>query len=291
LRSTARASFEGRGGDLGARDLTPFYGTADSDVALDVLNSRPEGADEGTFVLLVSRNPELDAAAFVPRNFVFAVDVSGSMFVGDRLSPARDALRRFLGSLDPRDAFNVVTDSTDAEALFSTCVPVTPENLQRGLELADALRPEGATILVEALRVSLASVAASAGRMPLLILLTDGLPTVGTARPDRILEHVERWNASAARVFVFGVGNDVNTKLLDTLAERSDGARTYVRHGGTIDRAAGELFTRVGVRCSPSSSSTCRACSCSASCRASFPTCSAVDASPSSAATAGVDRA
>jgi Ca-activated chloride channel family protein len=77
------------------------------------------------------------------------------------------------------------------------------------------------------------------------VFLTDGLPTVGTTDVDQLLQKARTANTSKARVFVFGVGSDVNTRLLDTLAQESRGDRDYVQPGENIESKTGDLFAKL----------------------------------------------
>src|SRR6266852_7735079 len=47
------------------------------------------------------------------------------------------------------------------------------------------------------------------------------------------------------RVFSFGIGDDVNTFLLDRLTERARGTTEYIRPGENIERAVGALAAKV----------------------------------------------
>jgi Ca-activated chloride channel family protein len=81
--------------------------------------------------------------------------------------------------------------------------------------------------------------------MRIVIFLTDGTPTAGEQAPDRILEKVAERNTGKARIFVVGVGDDVNAHLLDRLAEMSDGSSGYVGEDEEIDVKVAALFNRL----------------------------------------------
>ena len=81
-----------------------------------------------------------------------------------------------------------------------------------------------------------------------ILFLTDGRPTVGEDDPDTLIEYIRQQTAETKRtanVFVFGVGSDVNTRLLDALANLSSGARAYVEEGESIDEEVGNLFDKI----------------------------------------------
>lgn len=74
--------------------------------------------------------------------------------------------------------------------------------------------------------------------------MTDGMPTVVETDINKILSNVNTRNAGKVRIFVFGVGNDVNTDLLDRLAEENHGTRDYVREHEDIEIKVGGFFKK-----------------------------------------------
>ena len=77
----------------------------------------------------------------------------------------------------------------------------------------------------------------------LIIFLTDGLPTVGTRNPDDILAEVKK--AGDARIFSFGIGSDVNTQLLDQIAERTRAFSRYVLANEDLEVKVSNFYTRI----------------------------------------------
>ena len=82
-------------------------------------------------------------------------------------------------------------------------------------------------------------------RVPMVVFLTDGLPTLGNTDAEQLVQTIAQENRAKSRVFVFGVGNDVNTMLLDKMAEQNRGARNYVAEGQDIEAPTGELLTKL----------------------------------------------
>lgn len=237
-----RATYEGSAAPNG--ELALMYALAEQDFGLDLLSTRARGADEGTFLMLLSPRRELGEAVEAKREIVFALDTSGSMS-GPKIEQARGALRLFLRSLAPQDRFGVVPFATEARPFFRTTVPADAKHVDEALARAERLRAEGGTNLADALRSALALDARAGEHVPLVVLLTDGLPSVEITDVQELLARAREWNRSKARIFVFGVGDDVNTLLLDTLADESGGARGYVREREDIELAAGDLFAAI----------------------------------------------
>src|SRR5262249_45972293 len=79
-----------------------------------------------------------------------------------------------------------------------------------------------------------------------LLFLTDGQPTAGETREAQIAANAARENSARARIFVFGVGFDVNGRLLDRLAREMRGQSVYVRPNESIEAPVAELYGKVG---------------------------------------------
>ena len=82
-------------------------------------------------------------------------------------------------------------------------------------------------------------------RLPIVLFLTDGQPTVSETDPRRIVSKIKDANTRQARLFVLGVGNDVNTFLLDRLAEEGKGDRHYVQEDEDLEVKVSSLLTRL----------------------------------------------
>jgi Ca-activated chloride channel family protein len=238
-----RASFEGRAADLPGEELAVFYGLREKDFGLDLLTYRAKGNAEGTFLMLVSPKREWDASEVMKKSVTFVVDTSGSM-AGGKLEQATGALRFFVETLGADDRFNVVEFSSEAIPFFPAPVAPTPENLAAAHARIERLTARGGTNIDAALESALHG-AAPTGRVPIVLFLTDGEATVGVTDTKTILQSVARNNEGRARLFVFGVGDDVNTHLLDELAAQNGGARDYVRAGEDIEQKTGALLTKI----------------------------------------------
>jgi Ca-activated chloride channel family protein len=208
--------------------------------SISVLAHRPL-TDEGGYALIAITPPAAPVRA-TPRDVSFVVDVSGSMR-GEKLSQAKAAGRKILASLGPRDRFRVVDFSTDVRSFRDGWTPATPDNLAAARRYLDNLQAEGSTNISGALEETL-SVQPSDGRLPLVVFVTDGEPTVGERSPDAIAARVGRIRHDA-RLFTFGVSADVNTGLIEQLALEGRGTAHFVRAGESVERAVTLLATRL----------------------------------------------
>lgn len=241
-RATATLGLET--GQVPPNDLSLLYGVAEQDFGCHVLSHRPTGT-EGWFLMMLAPKHEWPDQQKVRRAVTFVLDTSGSM-AGEKIEQARGALRSFLGSLRREDFFNVVPFSSEAQPFFESPLPATAENIRQALARVDAVQARGGTNIEDALTRALGQpMPEMAGLVPITVFLTDGLPTVGTTDVNTLLAQIDQRNVQKSRVFVFGVGYDVNTRLLDTIAERSRGDRDYVQPGENIEVKSGALFARL----------------------------------------------
>ena len=242
-----RASFEGPPARL-ADEPAVLYGLTEAEFGLDLLTHRAPGAEEGTFLALLSPRRAEDAQRVLAKELVLVLDVSGSM-AGRKLEQAKGALRSFVGSLKAQDRFNVIPFATEPEPFFPAPVELTPESRDAALARIERLRASGGTNLGDALAIALpaAGPGKSDGhaRVPIVVVLSDGRPTVGETRTEDLLAAARERNGRGARVFVLGVGDDVDTQLLDGLAADGRGARDYVREAEDIEVKASALFAKL----------------------------------------------
>src|SRR3954447_8999640 len=221
-------------------DFQLVYSTETKDVGLSLLTYKPDGED-GYFLLLAAPtvSKETKPAA---KDIVFVVDTSGSM-AGAKLQQAQKALKFCVENLNPDDRFEVVRFSTEAEPLFKDLVANDVDHRKRANEFIDNLKPIGGTAIADALQAALKVRPGKSDRPFVLIFLTDGLPTVGTRNADEIVAEVKK--AADVRIFSFGIGSDVNTQLLDQIAERTRAFSQYVLANEDLELKVSNFYTRI----------------------------------------------
>lgn len=236
----ARASYECKGRP--PKDPVLFYGLSDRDFGLNLLTYRKQGQD-GYFVLMLAPKRDWKEEKELAKSITFVLDTSGSM-QGEKIQQAKNALRFFLKSLKTSDFFNVVPFSTEARPFAQGLQQATPDKIDAAFKFAGEIEARGGTNIEEAMRFALAAKPAE-GTVPMVVFLTDGLPTVGVTGPKEILQLCGKSNTGNARVFAFGVGNDVNTYLLDKLSGDSGGTRDYVKPGENLEVKVSALFEKL----------------------------------------------
>jgi Ca-activated chloride channel homolog len=210
-----------------------------SAAAISVLANAP-GNDDG-FALITLSPPVIHPRA-VPRDLTFVLDVSGSMS-GQKIEQARAAGKQLLHTLSPMDRFRLIDFSTDVRTFRDNFSTASPENIRAAELYLDQLDAEGSTNISGALEEALSG-PVQAGRLPIVLFLTDGQPTVGERNASVIAASVARERGSR-RVFTFGVGADLNVGLIEQLALEGRGTASFVRPEESVERAVGIVASRL----------------------------------------------
>lgn len=207
-------------------DFRLYYTVGGEAIGATILSYRPDN-HAGYFLMFIDPT-RAEAEDVLPRDVVFVLDISGSM-QGKKIEQARGALKAALQQLRDVDRFAIVT--------FASGVNVWRDELQEvgrarreALRYIDEITPRGGTNIAGAMaRAAEFYPRAANGRAPLLVFITDGLPTVGETDAKKLLAGISRDLAERVRVFGFGVGFDVNTELLDGMADEHQGRTGYVK--------------------------------------------------------------
>ena len=227
------------------RDFQLLFSTAESEVGLNLLTQKKEGED-GWFTLLAAPGAEAVKTAGEPqaKDLVFVLDTSGSM-AGKKLEQAKKALSFCVENLNDVDRFEVLHFATETEPCFEKLADAGKASREKALKWIDGLRPIGGTAIHEALQRALALRPASNERPFIVIFLTDGQPTVGETNEDRIVATASPAGGAPTRVFSFGIGTDVNTHLLDKIAERTRAATQFVLPEEDLEVKLSAFFTKI----------------------------------------------
>ncbi|NMB76236.1 MAG: VWA domain-containing protein [Myxococcales bacterium] len=224
------------------RDFELFYTVSEKDIGLNLLAFREPGED-GFFMVMASPKSEFTDKEIMGKRITFVVDTSGSMS-GDKMRFAKEALKYCLNRLNGDDIFNVVRFSTDVESFEKAPVAASRDNVQRALTFVDRMEAAGGTAIDEALMAALAG-HTKKDEPNLVVFITDGHPTVGETNPKEILAHIKAKNAAAARVFAFGVGDDINTLLLDQIGQENFADATYLKANQEIEQRLSAFYDKI----------------------------------------------
>ncbi|MDD5707455.1 MAG: VIT and VWA domain-containing protein, partial [Kiritimatiellae bacterium] len=226
----AQASLESRGGQLD-RDVVLVAKLARPKTGLDLIASK-RGGEDGYFLLSLTAGEDLGTLD-TGMDYVFLLDVSGSMGDDAKLATLKQSVGAFVRALDKEDRFEIVTFNVQSAPLFRALKPVAPESQAAADTFLDTQAARGGTVLRPAM--TLAYQYGVPDRPLNVIVLSDGMTEQGErAELLRLIGQRPR----NARVFCIGVGNDVNRPLLEQLAEDSGGLAAFVSRGDDFDRQA-----------------------------------------------------
>lgn len=239
---TARVS-----GEFGASEsdfsLVWTQGNERVGAQISAISGERFGERDGFFLLLAAPANSSQETEIAAKDVIFVFDTSGSM-EGAKMEQARRALKTLLGSLRSDDRFGLITFSTDVRPFKTELASASKATIDAAKLWVDDLRAVGATNISEALETAQKMAPETSKNRPQqVVFLTDGLPTVGETNVDAILK--KSADFGRARVFTFGVGYDVNTRLLDSLAEENRGASDYVTPKEDIEAKVGALYGKI----------------------------------------------
>ena len=229
--------------DIPADDFRLFYDVGRGKVGARVLSYRPDKEDEGYFLLLAS--PQIKARDQKPpkKTVEFVIDRSGSMS-GKKIEQVRKALKFVLENLHEGDLFNIVAYDSEVEAFRPELEKFNDQTRKAALGFVEGIYAGGATNIDGALKTALGQLKDSS-RPNYVVFLTDGIPTTGVTDEAELLKIIRQENQVHARIFTFGVGYDVNSRLLDKLARENCGRSEYVRPNEDIEDRVSRLYQSI----------------------------------------------
>src|SRR3954463_237959 len=226
-------------------DFRLFFDTGEESVGASVVSYRPKSNEDGYFLLLSSPEVKAADAKPTPKTIVFVVDRSGSMS-GEKIEQAKGAAKFVLNNLREGDLFNIVAYDSEISTFKPELQKFNADTRAAATGFINGLFAGGSTDIHGALKRALGMLADNK-RPTYILFLTDGLPTSGETSEAAIVQHAEEANHVHARVFAFGVGYDVNSRLLDKLARANFGLRQYVRPNENIEATVSALYRKIGA--------------------------------------------
>ncbi len=215
--------------DGGNRDLILRYRLRGKEIQSGLLLY--EDKDEKFFQITVQPPKRVSSAAILPREYVFVVDVSGSMN-GFPLNVSKQLLHDLISDLKPEDLINVVLFAGTSNILSENSLPATTENLKKAINFIDQTNGGGGTELAAGLERAYA-LPTSKRYSRNLVVVTDGFISA-----EREAFSLVRKKLGDANVFAFGIGSSVNRYLIEGLAKAGLGEPFVVTEPGEASQVA-----------------------------------------------------
>jgi len=211
---TGRLTLDKENAFDGNRDFVIRYRLTGNKMASGLLLF--QGEDENFFLYMAQPPNRVADAEIPPREYVFVVDVSGSM-EGFPIATAKHLVNDLIGKLRPTDYFNVVLFAGDSTILSPTSLQANDENIARAITLLTKQRGAGGTDLLPAIKQAM-SVPQHDGVARSVVLVTDGY----VSGEEGVFEYIRK-NLGEANMFAFGIGESVNRYLIEGIAKAGGG--------------------------------------------------------------------
>lgn len=225
-------------------DFVLKYGLGENDVEAYISTDTPD-LEYKTFLLEI--HPDIDYDFYQPKDVVFVLDKSGSMS-GSKFFQAQEAAKFIISRLYEDDRFNLILFNHDINAFKNIYNLFDYDRKQEAIDWLYSNYADGNTNIYGSLDMALRVFQNTESlKNPILVFLTDGLPTEGIEDPEIIVKHVNDMAKSipGLRVFSFGVGYDVNTYILDLLTANNNGQTFYVTEYESIETEIARMFSNI----------------------------------------------
>lgn len=216
----------------GNRDFIVQYRLAGNKIESGLLLFK--GEKENFFLAMMQPPKRVNNDQIPPREYVFIVDVSGSMY-GFPLDISKKLLRNLISNLRPEDRFNVLLFAGGSRVFSEHSLPATKANISNAINLIDNQRGGGGTELLPALKRALA-LTGTEDYSRSFVIVTDGYVTVEKEAFDLI-----RNNLSNANFFSFGIGSSVNRYLIEGMAHVGLGEPFIITNEQEASQKAGKF--------------------------------------------------
>ncbi|MCK5685408.1 VWA domain-containing protein, partial [bacterium] len=222
------------------KNFVMYYTVSQKDLGLNLLTFKEKGKD-GYFLLMMS--PGEYESKPIPKDILFIMDTSGSM-KGKKMKQAREALKFCVNSLAKDDNFNIISFATGINTFEKNLQQADSKKVDEAIEFIEKLEARGGTNINDALKIGLKMFSKSTNPR-MIVFLTDGEPTVGMTDMKDIVKNIKKSNKTNTRIFVFGVGNNVNTHLLDKIAQNNKGVPEYVIPKENIELKVSSFYKKI----------------------------------------------
>ena len=224
-------------------DFRLLFDVDKGQVGASVVSYRPSASEDGFFLLLASPQVKPVDVERPKKTVIFVVDRSGSMS-GKKFEQARAALKFVLNNLREGDLFNIVVYDGNVESFRPELEKYNDETRKAAIGFVEGIYPGGGTNIHGSLTAALGQLKDNS-HPNYILFLTDGLPTIGVTNEGLICQAAKEANKVHARILSFGVGYDVNSRLLDRISRDGNGLSEYVRPDEDIEAHVSAVYNNI----------------------------------------------
>ncbi len=197
-----------------------------------------QGEKENYFMLTIQPPEHYTPQEIPPREYIFVLDVSGSMY-GYPLDTAKKLIHDMAEGLREDDTFNLILFANDTILFSDASLPATPENIKAAVNLVDEQKGGGGTSLLPALKDAIHT-PKTENTARSIILITDGYIT----NEEEILTTIDK-NMDSASFFPFGIGDSVNSYLIKGIASAGMGEAFIITDSEDAEESARRFRTYI----------------------------------------------
>lgn len=198
----------------GNRDFILDYKMTGQDISTGLMLNK--GENENFFMLMVQPPERCNPAEIPPREYIFVLDVSGSMS-GYPLDTAKELIKNLVSDLRETDTFNLILFSGASIQMSEKSVPASEDNIKKAIQIIEEQEGAGGTELAPALRDAIAI----PGREDVsrsIVVITDGY-----IYGEKEIFEIIHENIGSSDFFSFGIGRGVNRSLIEGIAKTGQG--------------------------------------------------------------------
>ena len=219
----------------------------DSGSMAATLYTYPDATAGGGFFLFLAGLPAhppkaAAGAAFPKREVTLVIDQSGSMNDGNHLDQVRSAGKKILDQLQPGEWFNIITFNDRVQSFAAAPVAKNVENTIAAGRFLAAMDARGGTNIYDALARALRQRLPADNLLPIILFVTDGVPTAGQTSETIIRNLARDGNPDHRRIYTFGIGVEINVPLLQNLASSTRGRAAFVMSNQNVEQRLTETF-------------------------------------------------
>jgi len=235
-KTTAQVSLADPNDYAGNRDFVLDYKLTGEAIQTGLLMDSNE--NENVFMLMIQPPERCELEEIPPREYIFVLDVSGSMY-GFPLDTAKTLIRNLVSGLRETDTFNLILFSGTSYQMSPRSVPATKKNIDKAVSLIDSQDGAGGTELLEALEDAL-RIPTTADTARSIVVISDGY-IWGEADVFQLINE----NQGKADFFSFGIGYAVNRYLMEGIAKTGQGESFIVMEEEEAEAAADKFRTYI----------------------------------------------
>lgn len=241
--STAQITLADPDHYAGNRDFILKYKLTGEEIqsGLVLSGGRTDGGSsraENFFMLTIQPPERFEAEDIPPREYIFVLDVSGSMF-GYPLDTAKELIRDLVTNLNETDTFNLILFANESALLSSDSLPATAQNVKTAVKLIEEQEGGGGTSLLPALEDAIA-IPKEDDTARSIVIITDGY----ISNDSEVISCITD-NMNSASFFSFGIGSSVNDYLIKQIAGCGLGESFIVTDSEDAEESAANFRTYI----------------------------------------------